>query len=591
MKKIFTLIAATLLAGMVMAEVETQPSSVSKDIDIVGVSYTIAATSNAGAGNKCGTMTSGGVKFRANSDEKRIRFMVNEGYKITELVVVGNTNSNNAVNQIDSVTVDGVAYPGSASTLPGRNASTSDTISITGIEAMESIIIHFGTNAASQVNLQYSVVYETATLPTNVAKLRSISVDNEPIANFHADTYAYSVELPYGTTVVPQVTAAPSQSNIFVAVTQATAIPGTASILVTSADSTVTNTYLVNFTTAATPSTDAALKSLSIAGKAVSGFKADSLVYNYNVAYVDTVIPQVTAVVNDETASLVINQATAVPGVATVVVTAQAGNTLTYTINFIRLEAEKKIKELFLDNHFYAYQPDGNDTVFAHYIAGTPAPEILSYVISDGATILRNNDALTVTGADNTTKVYPFQVTAVTPYLAGTDTIIFDGTEDWVVAPYGYEPDSLESNGEMKAAKNGYKFAKTDNDYSREWAGKTHVSIYLAEADSICLIGGNTTNRNVNVFVNGELRQSGSVGKSANLWVPVQRKAAFCLSIESNQSSGDGAVKGIVVVHLAAEATGCENMLEENAVRKYMLNGQLVIEKNGEHFTVTGQRL
>ena len=299
------------------------------------------------------------------------------------------------------------------------------------------------------------------------------------------------------------------------------------------------------------------------------------------MAYLDTVIPQVTAEVNDTTARLHIEQATAVPGIATIIVTAQAGNTLTYTVMFNRLSAEKQIKELMYDNWYYAYQPAGNDTVFAHYIAGTTAPLIDHYVLSDGASLAVNleNSTFTVTGMDQTTATYPYVLSPVTPFVAGNDTIWFDGSEAYVICPYGFD-----------SSKGGYKFSKTDSDYSREWNGKTHVDIFLSEADSIYVIGG-VSDRKVKIRVNDVVAKTGNLGKDKNLWVPVHRTEPFCLSVISNQTGGDGSVKGIVVVHMQGGATACHNLSEQTNVRKFILNGQIVIERDGIRYNAAGQRL
>ena len=452
--------------------------------------------------------------------------------------------------------------------------------SLAGLNVADTFRITVNTNKNSNSNF-YEIAFINAPAATNVATLKSISVDGEAIEDFCSDSLSYSVELPYGTTVVPEVTATPTLLNEQVNITPAASLPGATTIVATSADGTVSTTYTVNFTVSTTQSTDATLKSLKVGGKAISGFRADSLFYNYDVAYVDTVIPQITAETNDATATVLINQATAVPGDATVVVTAQAGNQQTYTIHFNRLEAEKKIKELMYDNWYYAYQPAGNDTVFAHYIAGTETPLVYDYVLSDGASLVVNLEAstFTVTGVDQTTATYPYVLSPVTPYVAGNDTIWFDGSEDYVISPYGFD-----------ASKGGYKFSKTDSDYSREWNGKTHVDIFLSEADSIYVIGG-VSDRKVKIRVNDVVAKTGNLGLNKNLWVPVHRSAPFCLSVISNQTGGDGSVKGIVVVHMQGGTTGCQNLSEQTNVRKFIENGQLVIERDGIRYNAAGQRL
>ena len=494
-------------------------------------------------------------------------------------ILVDNTAANRELYlrafQMHSGVVDSVAAIEATNTNNGLTV-----LSINGMNVADTFQIKVTTNTNSNSNF-YEIAFISAPAATDVATLRDITVAGQTIEGFRADSLNYSYELPYGSTVVPVVTATPTLSTEQVNITPAASLPGTTTIVATSADGMLSTTYTVKFTVSSTQSTDATLKSLKVAGTTISGFRADSIIYSYDVAYVDTVIPQVTAEVNDTTARLLIVQAPSVTGLASVTVTAQAGNTLTYTVLFVRLAAEKQIKELMYDNWYYAYQPAGNDTVFAHYIAGTEVPLIDHYVLSEGASLAVNleNSTFTVTGMDQTTAEYPYVLSPVTPFAAGNDTIWFDGSENYVICPYGFD-----------SSKGGYKFSKTDSDYSREWNGKTHVDIFLTEADSIYLIGG-VSDRKVKIRVNDVVTKTGNLGKHKNLWVPVHRSAPFCLSVISNQTGGDGSVKGIVVVHMQGGATACRNLSEQTNVRKFILNGQLVIERDGIRYNAAGQLL
>lgn len=166
------------------------------------------------------------------------------------------------------------------------------------------------------------------------ATVKSISLDGVVMANFDADTLVYNIELDYGTTSLPVVTAV-AGDDASIVVNQAAALPGTATVVCTSQDESTTVTYTLNFSVAASPSDDATLKSLSIGGKALAGFDASLVDYNYELEYDATEAPTVSAEKNESHANLVINQAAAIPGIATVVVTAQDGVTSkTYTIHF-----------------------------------------------------------------------------------------------------------------------------------------------------------------------------------------------------------------------------------------------------------------
>ena len=82
--------------------------------------------------------------------------------------------------------------------------------------------------------------------------------------------------------------------------------------------------------------TDATLSDLQIDSATISGFSSGTTSYSYNILEGTTDIPQITAATTtDANAQTVITQATAIPGDATVVVTAQDGTTTeTYTVSY-----------------------------------------------------------------------------------------------------------------------------------------------------------------------------------------------------------------------------------------------------------------
>jgi len=186
----------------------------------------------------------------------------------------------------------------------------------------------------------YTVHFTVAPVTkSNDATLKSLSVDGVEIVGFNAGTFAYNLVLPAGTTKVPTVTAVVNDTGkATLKITQATGLPGTAKVEVTAEDGKTKNTYTVHFTVAPViKSKDATLKSLSIDGVLLTNFNAETLSYNVVLPAGTTQIPEVSATVNDEgKATMTITQATSLPGTATIVVTAEDGQTkLTYNINFI----------------------------------------------------------------------------------------------------------------------------------------------------------------------------------------------------------------------------------------------------------------
>ena len=94
-------------------------------------------------------------------------------------------------------------------------------------------------------------------------------------------------------------------------------------------------TYTITITEAPAMSTDATLSSLKYGNKAVPGFAASTYTYNIELEAGTTTAPTLSATQNESHATIEYTQASGVPGVGKVKVTAEDGTTtLTYTVNF-----------------------------------------------------------------------------------------------------------------------------------------------------------------------------------------------------------------------------------------------------------------
>jgi regulation of enolase protein 1 (concanavalin A-like superfamily) len=162
-----------------------------------------------------------------------------------------------------------------------------------------------------------SVIYVKSAL-----SLTGITVNGNPLSGFSPDIYSYNVVVPIGSTV-PQVTATANQDGASIVITQATEVPGNATVTVSNDLETLT--YTINFTI------DLTLRDLMVNGTQVSGFSPTKYTYDILVPS-GSDIPEVTAVPNDPNATVTITQASTMPGAAIITVTAGA-STITYTIN------------------------------------------------------------------------------------------------------------------------------------------------------------------------------------------------------------------------------------------------------------------
>lgn len=81
------------------------------------------------------------------------------------------------------------------------------------------------------------------------ATLSSIAIDGEVLDTFSSDTTQYNIPLSPNSSKTPIITATTTDCDASVAVTQAKSLQDTATILVTSADRTITKSYIIKFFT------------------------------------------------------------------------------------------------------------------------------------------------------------------------------------------------------------------------------------------------------------------------------------------------------------------------------------------------------
>ena len=177
------------------------------------------------------------------------------------------------------------------------------------------------------------VLVESTILPSNNAALTQIQINSENLKSFTAATLKYNVELPVGTTIVPTISTSPVDANANIEITQASGLPGTATILVTAEDNETQQTYSVVFTVA--KNNDTTLRSILIDNKILDGFNTNTLEYTVEESTSTNPIPTVSANPTDTNATIEITQTPQLPGTATILVTAEDNETQqTYSVVF-----------------------------------------------------------------------------------------------------------------------------------------------------------------------------------------------------------------------------------------------------------------
>ena len=122
-------------------------------------------------------------------------------------------------------------------------------IPVTGLTGNLSNVIQFKFDAGTGGTIYLDNLYFWKTpLPAGTdAGLSDLKVGGTTVSGFASNVTTYSKSVPFGSPV-PQITQAPtSDPSANAVITQATAVPGSATVLVTSANGLVTRTYTVNY--------------------------------------------------------------------------------------------------------------------------------------------------------------------------------------------------------------------------------------------------------------------------------------------------------------------------------------------------------
>ena len=157
---------------------------------------------------------------------------------------------------------------GTTVSLPGRKLTSKEfVIKQQGTIDGEPMIIEVKAEDGSSVTT-YKIKFVSAA--SNNARLADIQVNGNTVAGFNAYLNTYNVQLPYGTTEVPVVSATAQDGGATITITQPTSTTGTATIHVTAADGTTSNTYTINFSVAQL--SDNTLEAIYMDGQLVPGF-------------------------------------------------------------------------------------------------------------------------------------------------------------------------------------------------------------------------------------------------------------------------------------------------------------------------------
>ena len=289
---------------------------------------------------------------------------------------------------------------GNTATFPGRKL-TNDEFRIVQqgtIDGDPMIIQVKATDNSSTTT--YKIKFVSAA--SNNARLADIQVNGSNISGFNAYLNTYNVQLPYGTTEVPVVTASAQDGGATVTITQPTSTTGTATIHVAAADGTTTNTYTLNFSVAEL--SDNTLKAIYIDGELLPDFLPTKNNYTISLPLGTTVAPLVTwqSAYKDGAQTITLTKNSLEEGAHITVSAPAAQNTRTYKLTYkIEASSYAYLAGISLDGQLIeGFSPEQTSYVFTLPIGTTTLPAITWTQGDPYQTV-----SITEGGVDGTTRI------------------------------------------------------------------------------------------------------------------------------------------------------------------------------------------
>ena len=160
--------------------------------------------------------------------------------------------------------------------------------------------------------------------------LKDLQMGDGLITNFDPNQFTYYVNLPIGTTEVPEITYQKGEATQQVTV-QPGGLNGVSKVIVTAGNGVDQNEYKIVVSTA--QSSISTLKMIYLDGVALTGFDPSITAYTETLPVGTTVLPSITYEQGDEYQTVTVTPG-GVNGITRITVKAQDGSTTVYQITF-----------------------------------------------------------------------------------------------------------------------------------------------------------------------------------------------------------------------------------------------------------------
>ena len=388
-----------------------------------------------------------------DGDPMIIKVNANDGkssttYKI-KFVSVASNNARLADIQVNGTNITGfnaylnnytITLPYGTTEVPVVTASAQDngaTVTITQATSTTGSATILVTAADGTTN-PYTLTFSVAQLSDNT--LEAIYADGKLLPSFSPTKNNYTISLPLGTTKAPAITWKSAYANGAQTITLVkNSLAEGAQITVSAPAADKTRTYKITYKVEA--SSYAYLSGISLNGKALDGFSPEQTNYSITLPVGTTSLPEITWTQGDSYQTVAITRG-GLDGTTRIVVTAAAGNTVTYRLNF---STEKSTNNALQSIELDGVALDGFHQDTLNYTitlpAGTNALPVVSYIAGDEYQAITVNTSsatrtvrIIVKAGDGSSRVYvlTFEVEKSTNALLKMIYLNGDSLENFV---------------------------------------------------------------------------------------------------------------------------------------------------------------
>ncbi len=394
--------------------------------------------------------------------------------------------------------------------------------------------------------------------------------------------------LPYGTNmtaITPTVTIGGSATSYTPAGAQDFSAGAVNYVVTDGASTPASTTYAVTLTASTVANTDATLSDLKVDGTTVTGFNASTLTYDVVLPYVYSGTPAVTSTVNAITSTQVITQASAIPGSATVTVTAQDNSQKVYTVNFTRtpISTANDITS-FSINGKTGVITGQNILVQMHLTTNvtslTPAVVVsnLATITPSGAQDFTNPVNYVVTAQDGTQKTYTVTVQLLDLSYTGTYPYITNFPSGYTIPVWMSSPtggviftDPYTGSDKTSWYDNTAETTAATASVIR-FNSATSMDLLVSQCGTVTAKVSATGGRTYNLYINGVLANSatGTTNSMATLTASPNLTTPTTIRIENPATSG-----GITLGYLEIDAPVATG-LSQSKLGSVTFDGQII---------------